>query len=183
MGLLVCFAGRIGSGKSSVTQALAEHLGWNFTGFGDFLRAELIRRGSDPSSRKALQEVGQEMVEKDPEEFCRAVLNAGKFQPGGDLLIDGVRHVEIQKILTRIALPSAARLIFIDADDAIRLERVEGRVDGRADFVRAEAHRVEADLREGLPAMADVIVDARQDFSIVVEQCLIAIRQWCSSSQ
>jgi len=154
MGLLVCFAGRIGSGKSSVSQALAERLGWERAGFSDFLRAELAQRGNDAPSREMLQDFGQAMVEGDPEGFCRAVLDAGNFRPGGDMLVDGVRHAEIHRILARIALPSTAKLIFLTADEASRLDRVKERGDGSTDFARAEAHRVEADLQEDLPAIA-----------------------------
>lgn len=91
MTVLVCFSGQIGSGKSSVSVAVATALGWSRTGFGDYLRAQIVQAGGDPHSRETLQDLGQRLVEADPEEFCRSVLNDGGFRPGEDFLIDGVR--------------------------------------------------------------------------------------------
>jgi hypothetical protein len=178
MGLVVGFAGRIGSGKSSVSEALAHTLGWRRTGFGDYLRDELTRRGGDPDLREALQDLGQSLVDTDPEGFCRTVLAAGGFAPGADLLVDGIRHVDIHRIIARLVPPSEPKLIFLAADDTRRIGRVGGRASGHADFARAETHRVEADLRASLPAIADVTIDAHEDFAKVVEACLAAIESW-----
>ena len=82
MSLLICFSGQIGSGKTSVSAAVAEALGWRRTGFGDYLRSEIERLGGDPSSRQALQDLGQKLVDEDPTAFCREVLLAGGFRPG-----------------------------------------------------------------------------------------------------
>ena len=111
MGLVVCLAGQIGSGKSSVTRALGKALGWPATGFGDYLRCELTRRGGDPSSRRGLQDLGQQLIDSDPEGFCRAVLGAGDFTAGSDLLVDGVRHTDILRRLKRLVAPSGGSAI------------------------------------------------------------------------
>ena len=58
-GLVACFAGKIGSGKTSVTNVLARGLQWRRVGFGDYVRAELARRGGDPDVRKDLQDLGR----------------------------------------------------------------------------------------------------------------------------
>lgn len=178
MALVVCLAGKIGSGKSSVSRGLADLLGWPRVGFGDFLRSELQRRGGDPLSREALQELGQSLVDSDLEGFCRAVLSSCQFEAGGNLLIDGIRHVLIYRKLSEIVRPSLVRLIFLSADEERRLDRIEKRDDDGADFSRANNHRVEADLRNALPMIADATVDARQDLSEVVRQTLAAIHNW-----
>lgn len=177
MTMLVCFSGQIGSGKSSVSSAVAITLGWRRTGFGEFLRDEIVRTGGDPQSREALQNLGQRLIETDPEAFCRSVLAAGGFTPGDDFLIDGVRHVEIFRILGRIAAPSTARLLFLSVDEAHRLARVADRAD-KDDFARAATHRVEAELRDDLPALADAVVDATRPFDDVVADCLANIKMW-----
>ena len=177
MSLLVCFSGQIGSGKSSVSAAVAEALGWHRTGFGDFLRAELARSGADPASRQALQELGQQRVDSDPEAFCRDVLSAGGFQPGDDFVIEGVRHVAIFRILRAQASPSIARLLFLQASNAARTARVEARSDN-ADFERAGGHRVEAELRDALPEHADAVIDADRPLAEVVADCVALIRAW-----
>ena len=43
MSVLLCFSGQIGSGKSSVSAAVAEALRWRRTGFGVYLRGEIAR--------------------------------------------------------------------------------------------------------------------------------------------
>jgi dephospho-CoA kinase len=178
MPLLVSLSGRIGSGKSSVAETLAATLGWKGTSFGGFLRAELTRRGKDAGSREALQDLGQMLVDADAEGFCKAVLDAGGFRPGDNFILDGVRHLSIQKLITNLAVPSAARLIFLDASGESRLRRMGDRPAAVRDFDRAEAHKVESEMSESLPAIANACIDANQKFETVIDQCLIVIRTW-----
>jgi dephospho-CoA kinase len=178
MGLLVCFSGRIGSGKTSVSEAVATQLGWGRYGFGDYLRSELARRGGDPCSREALQDLGQALVTADAHAFCRAVLDKGRFHPGSNFIIDGVRHVEIQAVTAKLAAPSVTKLVFLAADDTNRFKRVAERATGQAHFTRADAHKIEIELLNRLPAMADLSVDANNSFETVVESCLRAIKAW-----
>lgn len=178
MGLVVCLSGRIGSGKSSVATALSDQLAWPRAGFGDYLRQELTRLGGDPSSRQALQDLGQSLVEKDAAAFCLAVVSDVGFLPGGDLVIDGVRHANIQHCLRRVVAPSACKLIFLAADEEERLRRVAQRPLGEEDFARAEGHAAEADMTAELPMMADKIVDGSQPIETVLAECLSTVRGW-----
>lgn len=177
MSLLMCFSGQIGSGKSSVSTAVAEALGWGRTGFGDYLRAAIARMGGDPTDRETLQNLGQRRVDEDPIAFCRDVLAAGGFHPGADFVIDGVRHVRVFESLADVSTPSEAKLLFLGAHDFTRRERVGARADAR-DFARASEHRVEAELRDALPDRADGIVDADQPLDRVVSDCLDLVRRW-----
>jgi dephospho-CoA kinase len=177
MSLLLCFSGQIGSGKSSVSTAVAEAFGWRRTSFGDYLRDEVARSGGDPNDRGALQDFGQRRVDGDPVAFCRDVLAAGGFQPGGDFVIDGVRHARIFEILGDVSAPTQAKLLFLSAQDSARLQRVGARADAE-DFARASEHRVEAELREALPRLAAVVVDANQPLERVVSDCLNLVRRW-----
>jgi cytidylate kinase len=174
-GLVVCFAGQIGSGKSSVSRRLGEALAWPRAAFGDYLRAELGRRGGDPGSREQLQNLGQKLVDEDPSRFCSSVMCSSGFKPGGDLLLDGVRHVEIQRVAAELARPSQTKLIYLAASDGERLERVASRVDGASDFVRASAHRVETELGTSLPKMADILIDSTAPLDKVLNECLSAL--------
>ena len=177
MTVLLCFSGAIGSGKSSVSVAVAESLGWPRSAFGDYVRAEVARTGGDPTSRQALQDFGQARVEADAVSFCRDVLAYGGFIPGKNFIIDGVRHLDIYSILTRLAVPTKAHLIFLAADDVSRARRVEQRGD-QADLVSADQHRVEADLRDSLPQAANAIIDASKPLATVSVQCLKYARSW-----
>jgi cytidylate kinase len=174
-GLVVCFAGKIGSGKSSVSRRLGEGLAWPRAAFGDYLRAEICRLGGDPDSREQLQDLGQRLVEEDSSQFCSAVMTSSGFAPGGDLLLDGIRHVEIQRIVAELARPSQTKLIYLAASEDERLRRVAGRVDGAGDFVRASTHRVETELETSLPKIADILIDGAAPLDEVVNQCLSAL--------
>jgi cytidylate kinase len=182
-GLVVCFSGRIGSGKSSVTQTLANALRWPRASFGDYVRARVAERGGDPSSREELQNFGQTLVETDPSAFAAAVLQAGGYQKGADLLVDGIRHVSIQGAIARLVAPSPAFLIHLAADDLHVRERVERRTAGLADLPRAEGHAVEADVRSSLPSIASVVIDANAPSHVVLDQCLTAIERFGAPSQ
>lgn len=181
MSLLLCFSGQIGSGKSSVSTAVANALGWHRTGFGDYLRSEIARRGGDPNDRQALQNLGQARVDDDASAFCRDVLAAGGFQPGNDFVIDGIRHVTIFEILKQIGAPGVAKLVFLGAGEATRSTRVQTRTDA-ADFARASTHRVEAELRDALPDRADGVVDADQPIEQVVSDCLDLVTSWTGTA-
>lgn len=176
MTVLLCFSGQIGSGKSSVSTAAAEALGWPRTGFGDYLRAEVRRSGGDPS-REQLQNLGQFRVDADPAAFCRDVLAFGGFTPGMNFVVDGIRHVDVLTILRNLAAPSVARLVFLQAGDANRAARVEKRSDCD-DLARAQRHRVEAELCDALPQRADAIIDAERPFDEVVAACIDVARAW-----
>jgi dephospho-CoA kinase len=52
--VVLTFAGRIASGKSTLSRQIAVTLGWPWASFGDYVRAEATRRGFDPTSRTAL---------------------------------------------------------------------------------------------------------------------------------
>lgn len=179
MSLLLCFSGQIGSGKSSVSTAVAAALGWRRTGFGDYLRNEIARLGGDPSDRNALQDLGQKRVEDDPAAFCRDVLAAAGFQPGDDFVIDGIRHDTIFELLAALGVPSQARLLFLGAGETTRIARVGTRPDA-GDFDRASKHRVEAELAGALPRRADGMVNADQPFDHVISDCLNLVEEWRS---
>src|ERR1700730_12449035 len=167
-GLVVCFSGRMTSGKTSVIEALAQRLRWRRAAFGAYVRAQLARQGGDPASREALQNLGQSLVDKDPEGFVRAELRSAGFTPGDNLLVDGVRHVDIQTLIANLVQPSRTFLIHLAVDDAHAYARAEGRSQGRVEVVRAEDHRVENDLRQALPSIADQVIDATAPLEAVI---------------
>jgi hypothetical protein len=174
-GLVVCLSGRIGSGKSSVASRLGLALGWPKTGFGDYLRCRIAQQGGDPDSRQALQDLGQFLVDTDPDQFCADVLGLAGFAPGGNLVLDGIRHVSIYARITTHVFPSKACLLHLSADDANVKARVASRSHGSADLNRAEAHRVESELLLGLPEIADAVLDSNPPLAHVVAECLSAI--------
>ena len=178
-GLLMCFSGKIGSGKTSISCAVARWLECGRTSFGGYLRDAIARRGGDPDCRESLQDLGQSRIEQDTESFCRDVLAAGGFVPGEDFVLDAIRHVDVLPHLVRIAAPSEVRLIFVKADARLRLSRVGERSDrAREDFGRATGHFVEADMEYELPAVAHAVVDGSLAERDVIEVCIGLIDRW-----
>ena len=174
-GLVACFAGEIGSGKTSVTTMLARCLKWRRVGFGDYLRQELARRGGDSRGREELQELGQSLVHSDPVALCRAVLESGRFCAGDDLLVDGIRHVLVYTTLVDVVKPSRTRLFYLRANERIRSIRTTR----RGDVIPASigSHPVESELATRVFDMADVVVDAGGSFGDVIRCCVDGLRE------
>lgn len=166
--LVVCFAGGIGSGKSVVSQRVAETLGWPRVGFGDYVRAVARERGLD-ETRKTLQEVGAELAARDLEDFCyRVVDQAGSS--GQSLIVDGIRHLEVMDAVRRIVWPAAALLIFVDvARDERERRTLERGISGMS-FEEAEAHSTEAQVRGRVRDAADLVVDGLRPVEVLVAE-------------
>ena len=177
--LLVCFSGKIGSGKTSTSMAVAKALGCGYTSFSGYLRDVVAEHGDDPDCRASLQEFGQRRIEEDAELFCRDVLVSGGFGPGEHFVLDGIRHVDVLPHLVRIAAPSEVRLIFLDAAAGLRSIRIRQRsIREWEDFERAASHVVEGDMEYGLPRAAHAIVDGSLPERYVVRHCLRLIDGW-----
>ena len=177
--LLVCFSGKIGSGKTSISRAVARWIECGRTSFGGYLRDEVARRGGDPDCRELLQDLGQRRIEQHVESFCKNVLAAGGFVPGENFVLDGIRHVDVLPPLVRIAAPSEVRLIFLEVGARLRSRRFGERSDrARGDFDRATGHVVEAGMDDGLPMVAHAIVDGSPAKQDVVEVCIGLIDRW-----
>ena len=158
-----------------VKYTLADALGWSKAGFGDYLKALLLQQGNVAPTREKLQDLGQELVTADPNRFVLNVMKSSGFLPGGNLLLDGIRHVDIYHRVVALAAPSLARLLHLSTDDMHVKERVEKRGDGLSDLSRAEGHVVESELATSLPSIADLIIDASAPLDDVVMQCLGAM--------
>ena len=90
---VICFSGRIGSGKTSVSRAVAHTLGAAWTGFGDFVRASASAAGLDSSSREVLQELGAKLIRQHGVAWLSVqVIARARWDGQRALVIDGVRH-------------------------------------------------------------------------------------------
>ena len=154
--LVLGFAGKIGSGKSTVSVEVARALGWSRASFGDYLRTRAQSSGFD-QSREVLQEMGASLVEKDASEFCRAVLAHYKWNAGEPLVIDGIRHAEVISALRRLVAPLELRIVFLDVPDEQRLERLQ-KIDLAVaqNLKEVELHSTEQQVREQLQQLADL---------------------------
>ena len=98
-------------------------MGWHRVGFGDYVRGEAKRRGID-EFLETLQAVGEGLVARGPETFCRAVLRQADWESGGPLVIDGIRHAEIVAALRAVLAPTEFRLVYISVAEDVRKTRL-----------------------------------------------------------
>lgn len=141
---VLAFAGAIGSGKSTVSAAVASELGWPRASFGDYVRAEARRRGLDASSRDVLQALGETLISEGWDTFCAGVLRQADWRPGTPLVIDGIRHIEAIDTLAKLTAPSSIRLVYLEASEEERRRRLYARGLGNdAERLRLEAYSTE----------------------------------------
>lgn len=163
------FSGGIASGKSAISEAVALSLGCDRVSFGGYMRTEANRRGLS-TDRGTLQAIGEELVKKDPDALCRAVLGQSGWIPGGAVVIDGIRHVEIVKCLRRIVKPSKFRLVHIAAGTQTRTQRFKARGEIARDLPSFDTHSTEQDMLGALPAIADLQLDGERPLESIIEE-------------
>jgi dephospho-CoA kinase len=173
--VVVGIAGGIGAGKTAVVQELADQIGAVTAGFGDFVRAEAARQGTEPT-RDNLQALGERLkAERGDDEFTRAVI--GDIAPDVTAIVDGVRHVEIADAIQRLVAPRPFFLVFLDVSDDIRASRTRGDRPSEAERLTELAdHPSESQVRDGrVRARADLVVDATAPVADVVARIVEAV--------
>lgn len=99
--MLIAFTGSIGAGTSGLSQAVADLLGWPRVKFSDHIREMARAQGSDPNDLNVLQAIGQSLVVDDLENFVKAVLARADWREQGNLIVDGLRHIEVRTEMLR----------------------------------------------------------------------------------
>src|SRR5258708_6747088 len=99
MGTVVALAGAIGSGKSVLSHRVSERLHWPRISFGDYVRKIAERNRRDAGDRSVLQQLGQALVVTNVEDFVDKVLAEANWRERGNLILDGLRHVEVRQVL------------------------------------------------------------------------------------
>jgi dephospho-CoA kinase len=169
----VAFAGAIGVGKTSVSIRVAETLRWSRASFGDYVRAVARERGLDASAREVLQPIGEELIARGWEDFCRAVLAQAAWTPGQPIVIDGIRHIRAVEILRELVAPMPLCLVLLEAGEQVRAARTKRRDDKVQDIAtcdrEADQHSTEVEVATRLPLMADRVVSAEGELDRIVE--------------
>jgi dephospho-CoA kinase len=156
---VIAFAGKIGSGKTTITKSLADVLGWSRASFGDYVRKVVRERGLE-ETRVVLQRVGTELLRADPRDFCRSVLLSAGWRTGQDLLIDGLRHAETIEIIRQLTQAETFRIVFVRIKEEVRLQRLEGYEENVPSYrATVEAHSSEAQVTSNLAESATLVVD------------------------
>lgn len=154
--LVIAFSGAIGSGKTSLSRAVADAVRCPRVSFGVQVREEARLRGLD-DSRETLQQLGESLVLTQMERFCRSVIAQAPANSHAPLLIDGLRHVAVLDFLCALVAPRPLYLVYIELDQAARSVRIAG------DVSTWDAHSTEVQVPSALRAQADLNLDGNDD--------------------
>ena len=177
--IVLGFAGKIASGKSTLSKEISQHLGWQYISFGDYVRTVARSRNLE-ESREVLQNLGASLIDLGVEKFCQSVLAQVNWKPLQPLVIDGIRHVEVVKILRRIISPLEFRLVFICIDEKILNARLNERnIIHYQNYQDIETHSTEVQVQNLLPTIADLTVDGTKKTEELVQE----IVSWMQKSQ
>jgi dephospho-CoA kinase len=175
--IVLAFSGRMGSGKSTISKYVADALGWKKASFGEYIRSFAKAQGLEPS-REVLQELGELLVNRGPEDFCRSLLLHYQWSSGEPLVIEGVRHVAVLRALQKLVAPLALRLVHIELSEKTRRERLE-RTDkdvlARLDDI--ESHSTELEVGSTLPTWASWRVEGERPVEELVREIVSWVHQ------
>jgi len=169
--IVIAFAGQIGSGKSTISIALAEALGLSRASFGDHVRSVAKQRGLT-QDRKMLQIIGSELIKNGWGPFCKAVLSQAGWKRGDSIIVDGIRHIEAIETLRQMTAPLKFVQIFISIEEEDRKSRLmsKGIMDKKGKSI-IESHSTEAQVYS-LHNEANLVLDGTQPISELVRQII-----------
>lgn len=182
-GTVIVLSGAIGTRRSAISIEVAKSLGWGRVKFSDFLKSQIEEDGLDPNDRRLLQKVGQSLVQTDIDRFIAGVLAlAETWEPGQNLIVDGLRHAEVRLALSEKVEPSALYHVHVEVDEVTRQETAEkvGRIHERV-LYRYDQDLTEAQIPKILPAYADDIVDGSLPLSIVAQKIASRVRMFSNT--
>lgn len=153
MRAVICIGGGIASGKSTLAEALAEHLqNAVVRSFGDVVRKRAREEGK-PLDRATLQDVGLSLIGDGWPSFVDALLE-DLPQPIDFLVVEGVRHREAVDEIASRHLSERLLNVYLQVDHPLQSTRQQG----RGEPSRASAHPVESSLGEAR-ASAELVID------------------------
>jgi cytidylate kinase len=172
--IVLGFASRMGSGRRELSKQVAQRLALPWVSFGEYIRS-LARQQGLGESREVLQSIGEPLVEGNCERFCRDVLKQVQWEPGQSLIIDGIRHAQVEEALEYLVKPSMLLIVFLDVDNRIRLTRLrQENITESRDVERVESHSTETQVQTVLPRTADFVVKGNQPTEILISK-LVAV--------
>lgn len=176
--IVLGFSSRMGSGRRHLSKLFATALAWPRVSFGEYIR-RIAREQGLGESREALQELGESFIKSDCEKFCQDVLQQAIWKPGEPLIVDGIRHKEVEEILARLVKPSILRSIFVDVDEAVRLIRLyEEDITDPERLERVEAHSTEAEVKNLLPSTADARLDGTLPHDVLLSRLKATVEEY-----
>src|SRR5215203_5594455 len=173
-GTVIAFSGALGLYTGALSTVVGEILGWRQVRFSDFIREYAKGLGKNPDDRRILQLLGQELVRERTTDFVTAVLERGHWKPGKNLILDGLRHVEIHReLLKQIGRGGNLRVVHINMGDRKRREDRAKRAEGltRDQFNLYDSDVTEAQL-EDTPSYADLSFEGSEPRGKLAEQII-----------
>ncbi len=169
----IVLIGEISSGKSTLAKKLASQLQIPKASFGGYLLHYCEKNNIPESLRGDLQDLGQSMIETDPDAFLKNVIKFS-LQNSTNAIFEGVRHHVILDAITEIS--DNCTVVFIDATYEQRLNRFlnrEKEIDegkNENDFLKASSHPVELQVKELKPLCSFIIASGdsiEDDFKLL----------------
>jgi transcriptional regulator with XRE-family HTH domain/cytidylate kinase len=175
--LVLAFSGKIGSGKTTLSQQVADALGWRRASFGEYVCTFALSQGLEVS-RDVLQELGESLVARGPDDFCKTVLAHFGWNSGEPLVIDGVRHAAVFEALRRLVAPLELRLVYVNVDENTRLKRLQQTDrDVIARLKDVESHSTEREVTDKLPSLASRHVQGDRPAKDIVREIVGWVHQ------
>jgi len=158
--MLIAFTGSIGAGTSRLSQRVADLLGWPRVKFSDHIREVAVEQGSDPDDLNVLQAIGQSLVLDKLESFVEAVLSKADWRKDENLIVDGLRHVEVRTELLRQIGTVPLHVVHL----ALPLpERAQNSGLAETKLGQHDSELSEAQLERILPQYANLILDGDKE--------------------
>jgi dephospho-CoA kinase len=180
--IVLGFSGPTASGKSSISKAIAETLGWTRVSFGDYVRNVALEHGL-PVTREVLQGIGASLVDAGSHQFCERVLEWSGWKAGSPLIVDGIRHRAVATDLQNLVSPTRFVLVYVDLDEATRTTRLVARGDTDDQSLKlADADSTEIEVASRLITRADLIVDGSLDLQELAEEIIDWAKQICNGN-
>jgi len=163
-------SGKIGSGKSTISNYFVEKYGYRELSTSDLLKCILASKEIE-INRKNLQAIGNDLIITIGGGGFMAVMLA--YIPEGNYIINSIRHMEALRYMRR-TYGNRFRHIFIDASIETRFKRVKKQFADIEQFKEIDNAQTEIEI-DSLKNLSDYIINNDACF----DNCIIQIEKIC----
>jgi len=162
---VIALSGKISSGKSTVADFINKNYNFPIVSFGAYLKSYCLSKNL-PTTRETLQNVGEKLIQKDPERFLINVINFNT-EKSDIIILDGVRHKIILEALNKLI--NNVIVIYIETDFNTRSIRYLSRkksTDNTSHYnnlIVADNHPVESEI-DILKTFSHITIDSSKDY-------------------
>lgn len=166
----IIITGYSGAGKTTLVNYLAKD-GWNIVSAGKIM-TDIVKSFHQKPSREFIQKFSVGYFEKyGYKDFLEHLIEASKNKE--KVIYEGIRPIEIIRDL--VSILSNTKIIFIDAPEKVRKERLIARDKLNTERVeRIQRHSIEKQLSE-VKQIANIVLMNDKDVINLVKECKKAI--------